>query len=272
MSYANFKPTVWSKFIEKELKKITVFKQDCDFKFEGEAKKGERLKILGVGRPTIKKYIPNSDIDGPETPQDTSVYLDVDQFDYFNYYVDNIDKAQSIEGLMPALQEEATRALAEAEDTYCAEQIAKNAGKIFASAQIDTADKAITAVDKAFVELWNNGVTTKDKVTMYVSPWFYNLFKSKLIDLKTANDNLIKDGILGYYNSAAIKMTNNIYNNGTDDHIIIKTSRAFAYANGIDQLVPYSPEKRFGDAVKGLNTYGSKMVRPKEAVVIKAHL
>ena len=46
MSYANFKPTVWSKYIQHELPKFTVFKQDCDFKFEGEAGHGKRVKIL----------------------------------------------------------------------------------------------------------------------------------------------------------------------------------------------------------------------------------
>lgn len=54
MSYANFKPVVWSKYIQHELPKFTVFKQDCDFKFEGDAGQGKRVKILNVGRPTIK--------------------------------------------------------------------------------------------------------------------------------------------------------------------------------------------------------------------------
>ncbi len=77
MAYENFKPLVWSKHIELELPKFTVFKEDCDFKFQGEVGKGKRVKILGVSRPTIKKYIPNQDIEPPETPPDTSVYLDI---------------------------------------------------------------------------------------------------------------------------------------------------------------------------------------------------
>ena len=47
MSYANFKPTVWSKYIQHELPKFTVFKQDCDYKFEGEAGQGKRVKKIG---------------------------------------------------------------------------------------------------------------------------------------------------------------------------------------------------------------------------------
>ena len=68
-----------------------------------------------------------------------------------------------------------------------------------------------------------------------------------------------------------ILISNQLYNDGTDDHIIVKTSKAIACCNGIDKLEPYSPEKSFMDAIKGLNTYGAKVVRPKELYVIKAH-
>lgn len=271
MSYENFKPLVWSKYIQHELPKFTVFKQDCDFKFEGEAGQGKRVKILNVGKPTIKKYQPNKDIDSPERIADSSAYLDIDQYDYFNYGMDNIDKAQSMEGVMEALQEETTRALAEAEDTFCAKQIALGAGFKTASTKIATADEAKAQIDKLFVQLWSQGVSTKDKLTMYLTPWFYSLFQNKLIELKTNNDDLIKQGILGLYNNARVKMTNNAYNDGTDDYIILKTSKAFAYCNGIDKLKPYEPEKGFAEAIKGLNTYGGKMVRPKECAVLKCH-
>lgn len=271
MSYANFKPTIWSKYIQHELPKFTVFKQDCDFKFEGEAKQGKRVKILNAGKPTIKKYIPGEEIDSPERPQDSSVYLDIDQYDYFNYGIDDIDKAQATEGLMQALQEETTRGLAEEEDTFCAKMLALDAGIKTTSTKISTEEEAKQAIDKLFVKLWNNGVSTKDKVTMYLTPWFYSLFENQIIRLKTNNDELIAQGILGKYRNANIKMSNNIYNNGTDDHIIIKTSKAFAYCNGIDKLKPYEPEKDFSEAIKGLNTYGGKMVRPKECAVLKCH-
>ena len=271
MSYANFKPVVWSKYIQHELPKFTVFKQDCDFKFEGDAGQGKRVKILNVGRPTIKKYIPNKDIDPAEKIPDASTYLDIDQFDYFNYGIDDIDKAQSMDGVMEALQEETTRGMAEQEDIFCATQMAKNAGYKTESTEISTAEEAKAAIDKLFVKLWNQGVSTKDKVTMYLTPWFYSLFQNKLIELKTNNDELIAQGVLGLYNNAKVKMTNNAYNDGTDDYIIVKTSKAFAYCNGIDKLKPYEPEKGFAEAVKGLNAYGGKMVRPKECAVLRCH-
>lgn len=273
MSYANFKETIWSKYIQHEKEKLLTFKPDCDFKFEGEAKQGKQVKILGVGRPTIKKYVPGTPIDNVEEPEDNAIYLNIDQYDYFNYGVDNIDKAQSKEGLMEALAEETTRGLAEAEDAYLAKVAATGAeaGGISDSTAITTGTNAKKAIDNAFEYLWNKGVTTKDKVTIYLTPWFYLLFQDKLVELKTQNDGLLAKGVLGLYNSANVKMSNQLYNDGTDDHIIVKTSKAIACCNGIDKLEPYSPEKSFMDAIKGLNTYGAKVVRPKELYVIKAH-
>ena len=53
MAYSNFKPLVWSKHIQRELEKATVLQEDCNTEFEGEARQGSRVKILGVARPTI---------------------------------------------------------------------------------------------------------------------------------------------------------------------------------------------------------------------------
>lgn len=273
MSYANFKETIWSKYIQHEKEKLLTFKADCDYKFEGEAKQGKQVKILGVGRPTIKTYVPGTEIDGAETPDDNSIFLNIDQYDYFNYGVDNIDKAQSKEGLMEALAEETTRGLAEKEDAYIAKVAALGTaeGGISDSIAVTTSTIAKKSIDGAFEWLWGKGVTTKDKVTIYLPPWYYLLLQDKLVELKTQNDSLIAKGVLGLYNSANVKMSNQLYNDGTDDHIVIKTSKAIACCNGIDKLEAYSPEKSFMDAVKGLNTYGAKVIRPKELYVIKAH-
>lgn len=270
MSYSNFKPVVWSKHIQHELGKTLVFKEDCDYKYQGEAGKGKKVKILGVGKPTIGDYT-GQEIGAPETVADSSVYLEITQAKFFNFQVDDVDKSQAQEGLMAALMEEATRAVAEEMDSFCAKDISISCGTSSASTQIATKTAAKTAIDAAFTELWNQGVKFSDKVTIYITPWFYNLFKDYLIETKTDNDQLMAKGIIGTYNNAKIKMTNNIYNDGTDDYLIVKTSKAYAFANGIEDTEAYRPEKLFSDAVKGLSTYGGKMVRPKEAYCIKAH-
>ncbi len=263
MAYENFKKEIWSAHIQTELGKNTVFKNDCDFEFNGEIKRGARVKILGVSKPTIQKYVPGKEIAAPEEPKDSSVYLEIDQFRYFNYGIDDVDAAQS-SGVMSALSREATRALAEVEDSFCAEQIAKNAKHKFNDNSITTEAQAKELIDSMFVKLWNEGVSDKDKITIYLTPWFYNLFKNQIISLKTNNDSAISTGLIGSYNNSNVKMTNNIYNDGTYDHIIVKTSKGYAFANSINEVEAYRPEKQFSDAVKGLDCFGGKAVRPEQ--------
>lgn len=271
MSYANFKPTIWSKYIQHELDKLTVFKGDCDYKFEGEAGEGKRLKILAAYPPTIGTYT-GGNISAAETIADSSIYLNIDQFKYFHFLVDDIDKAQAMDGMMEAYMQEATRALAEDTDTFLAEDISTNAGAASASASGNTAAEMKVAIDTGLSTLWDNGVRMgKDKVTIYLAPWMYTFFQDQLISDKTANDQLVKNGIIGMYKGAYVKMTNNLYNDVTDDYAIIKTDKAYAFCDGINKTESYRPDLRFADAIKGLHTYGGKMVRPKEAYTMKLH-
>lgn len=269
MSYANFKPLVWSRHIQLELPKFTVFEQDCDYKFKGEAKIGRTVKILGVARPTIGNYT-GADIGAPETVPDSSVLMPIDQAKYFNFMVDDVDEAQSIDGLMKALMEESTRAMAEERDTYIA-SLVKDAGTISASTSINSKTSAKAAIDLGLVALRNAGVSHKDDVTIYLNPSVYQHMNDYIVEAKTQNDALMAKGILGMYAGARIRMSNNFYNDGSDDYLFIKTSKAIAFCGGIDSVEAYRPEGYFSDAVKGLNTYGGKVVRPKEIYVVRAH-
>ena len=269
MSYANFKPIIWSKHIQHELEKFTVFKEDCDYQFQGEAGKGKRVKILGVGRPTIGTYTGES-IGDPEKVADSSVYLDIDQAKFFNFLVDDVDKAQATDGLMPALMEEATRALAEDTDTFLAKAIAQGAGGKSTELTVSTNQDAKNAIDAAFEYLWDNGVSFKDKVTIYLPPWYYLMFQEYLIEYKTDNDKLIASGVVGTYNNAKVKLSNNLYTANGYQQVVVKTSKGFAFCDGINSTEAYRPDGLFADAVKGLHTYGGKAVRPKEMYVIRA--
>ena len=135
----------------------------------------------------------------------------------------------------------------------------------------DAALAAKAALDDAFVWLWNNDVKINDEVVITLTPWFYNLFKDSLTALYTDNVELIRKGVVGMYNAAMVKISTNLYNDGTDDYMMIRTKKAIAFAGQINETEAYRPEQLFKDAVKGLDTYGAKVVRPKELYVVKAH-
>ena len=72
------------------------------------------------------------------------------------------------------------------------------------------------------------------------------------------------------YDGCLVRPTNNLYSSGTDYYGMIRTKDAIAFASGIDKgWKAFRPETLFSDAIKGLNTFGAKVVRPKELYAIR---
>jgi len=269
MAYGNFKQTFWSKMIQHELEKKAILADFCNKKFKGEVEYGRNVKILGVGRPRIFNYT-GASIGVPETVEDTSVFLTIDQAKGFNFGVDDVDEAQSVPGLMEALMQEAVIAKALEIDSFVAEQ-AKYAGTLSATTEIKTAAAAKTAIDAGILKLRENDVPIDAEVVMEIPPFVYQLLKDKYIELDTANSAMMSKGIVGYYDNVRVRVSNNLYNDNTDYYGMIRTKNAIAYVNQIDKVEAFRHPEYFVDAIKGLTVFGAKVVRPKELYAIKCH-
>lgn len=280
MSYQNFIPTVWNEQIDRELERLCVFAEDCNRKYEGKVKdKGESVKILGVGKPTIRsiaKADRNNDIEAAETIEDTSIIMVIDQIRYFNYKVGDIDKAQAVGGVMDALQEETSEGLANEVDTYIANLAKdKQAVKLYPTAKTVVVSKTessgernvLRVLDDAAKVLYKNNVKTSTPIIATVDVDFYMAFREAYGDKDTDNSKILKNGKVAMYGNITIKMSNNVAKDGNTSLIQVKTKRAIAYAKPLTHTEPYRPENGFADAVKGFILFGAKIVRPKEMVV-----
>ena len=126
MAITNFQQTIWSKKIQMQLETITSLKDHCDFQYEGDIKYAKEVKILGVNRPTIRTYVMGTPLTR-EAGTDKSQLMKIDQFRYFDFEVEDIDKAQSVPGLIEALTKEATLGLSEEADKYVASLVVAEA-------------------------------------------------------------------------------------------------------------------------------------------------
>ncbi len=285
MAYQNFIPTVWNEGIDRELEKLCVFVEDCNRKYEGKVKeKGESVKILGVGKPTIKtlaKANRNNDIDAPEEIEDTSVIMYINQIRYFNYMVGDIDKAQAVGGVMDALEAETSEGLANEVDTYIASfAVDSSVAKLYSApvkvvakeTNVEGEKYVLDVLDEAIERLQENDVKSTTKVVVTISPKFYRLFKKAYRTEDTDNSKILKNGKVTEYGNVIVKMSNNVHKTTASgervDNIMIRTQRAIAYAKPVTHTEPYRPEKKFADAVKGFILFDAKVVRPKEIVNI----
>lgn len=281
MSYANFIPTMWNEAIDRELERLCVFVEDCNRKYEGQVKdKGESVKILGVGKPTIKsiaKSARNNDIDSAEEIEDTSIIMQINQIRYFNYKIGDIDKAQAVDGLMSALQEETTEGLANEVDTYIAgmakdsnvKQVYGSAKKVVTGTASSGEVNVLQALRDARKMLTKNDVKANTKVVATVDADFEDLFVAEYENKNTNNSENLKNGAIGMYHKMLIKSSNNVAVDGNGNSLImVRTQRAIAFAKPLTHTEAYRPEKGFADAVKGFILFDAKVVRPKEVVVL----
>lgn len=124
-----------------------------------------------------------------------------------------------------------------------------------------------TAIDDAFVEL--NLRNCDFGIRIEIDPATYSTFKNNIVELSTNNPELIRKGIVGMYNNAEVVMSNAIYNNGTHKYCMLRTKDAIAFAGQINEVESLRLEGSFADGVRGLDTYGMKIIAQDELQLVK---
>lgn len=267
----NFIPVYWSKYVEKGVRNELVLANWCDYKFDKkDFKKGDRVAVTGVNKATVKEYT-GADIE-IEDLGDNNQYIDITQADYFAFGIEDIDKAQADPEFFNAEFDEAKYALAEKADKFVGE-LAKeaDANMISSSTDISAEINPLATIDAGRIKLYKNGVSQKEELAADLNPEHCVLLQSKLASLFSENVEYIKRAALGKYGNIYLRMSNNLYNDGTDDYEMIRTRRATAFVECVNKIEDCKREKRFGIVVKGLHNYGAKLMRRKEMYVIKVH-
>lgn len=100
MSVKNFIPQIWSARLLAHLDKIHVYAGLVNRDYEGEIKQfGDTVKINQIGDITIKKYT-GAAIDAPDDLTGEQDTLTIDQANYFNFAIKDVDNAQTNPKLM----------------------------------------------------------------------------------------------------------------------------------------------------------------------------
>ena len=258
MAVTNFIQIIWSKKIQDDLELKCKLVDNCLREYEGDCKYAQSVKILGVGEPTIGDYT-GTDITIEEMT-DKGQILTIDQAKYFAFYVDDVNKAQSVPGLAEKYQEKAVHGLAVARDTYVATLIQGATNKTTVTMTEEGFKKGI---DDAIVALRNRNFDEDGVIE--ITPAAYALFKNYLISVSTNNPEYIKKGNVGYYDGFDVIMSNNLKTPGC-----VRGKKAIAFAGQINEVEALRAEKKFCDIVRGLDTFGAKIIDENRIQVLVA--
>ena len=268
MAISNFISTIWSETLYRELSKNYVGVKLSTREFEGDIKgEGDRVKIAGIGPVSVFNYTKNTDMPSPEILSDNERTLIIDQAKGFNFFIDDVDLAQSKKGLMQLAMKNASDALSDAADSYI--YSLRDAAVTTITNDAVTSANITSTIADARMKLMENNVSNSAEISLEVSP----AIEQKLVLAKvlrdTDNSDVLCNGYIGTFMGFKIYVTNNI---SADDNgmfkCIARTRRAIAFAEQLSKVKAYEPELRHGDAVKGLHLYGAKIVYPKEMVFL----
>jgi hypothetical protein len=271
MSLNTFTPEVWSAGILSALEKSLVFGGLISRDYEGEIKAfGDRVRINSISDPTISSYTKDTDINTPEALVGADQVLVVDQAKYFNFAVDDIDKAQNRPGAMIEGTQRAGYKLRDTVDSFLA-------GFYTAASVVQGSDGSpITPNSTAGTAPYDYLVTagkllTKNNVpTMgrwaVITPDAHALMlaDTRFVGYATSfSADILQNGKVGRAAGFDIYVSNNVAVTGSSNYAwMMGVNAAWNYAGQITEMEAYRPERRFSDALKGLMVYGAKVTRP----------
>ena len=277
-----FIPTVWAARLLTALEKSLVYGQTnvCNRLYEGEIRAaGNTVKIASISDVSVNNYIKDTDIDAPEALTDETQTMSIDQQKYFNFYVDSIDRAQQNVNVLDEAMRRSAWKLRDLADGYLAGLMAAAvpAGNTIGD---NTTPEMPTKAD-AYEYLVDLGVKLDeanapiDGRFCVVPAWFHGLLlkDDRFIKAGTLrSDRALANGAVGEAAGFSILKSNNVPHLGGEKYkILAGHASATSYAEQILDLHTYKPEKRFGDAVKGLHVYGAKVVRPTALACLVAN-
>ena len=271
MSIQNFIPAVWAGKILGNLQKDFVYVDACNRDYEGEITAyGDQVKINSIGAITVKSYTKNTDIDAPQDLTGSQTVLLINQGDYFNFQVDDVDKAQTNPKVMDQAMVEASVALANNTDNYVA-GLYVNFTNDLGNIEITTVEKAYDILVDMAQKLDEANVPQAGR-SVIVTPAFRSLLRKdkRFTDLSASGQAVLQNGVIGNVSGMQVRYSNNVpvatvalvdYS-----YITAMYRGTISFADQIVSVEAFRPESRFGDAIKGLHVYGAKVVRPNTGV------
>lgn len=271
MTVDTFIPEVWAARLLENLRTAQVFTQSgiVNRNYEGDiANAGDTVRIQAIGAITIGTYTKNADIAVPETLTDAETTLVIDQGKYFNFQVDDVDRRQISVNLIDGAMREAAYGLRNVADKLVAGLYAQAGSSVGTSGAPKT---DLATATNAYLHLVSLGTkldeldVPSDGRWVTVPPWYHAKLLQDDRFVKSGTDSAagtLANGEVGQAAGFRILKSNNVSNDATTWRILAGTDAAISYAEQINKVEAFRPERRFADAVKGLHLYGAKVIRP----------
>ena len=272
-SEVNFIPEVFSKLLQAKFYKTSVLPAISNTDYEGEiASMGDKVVIRTTPAVTINDY------SGTITTQElttSKVELLIDKAKYYSFLGDDILKAQSDIDLVTKAPDDAAEGMRVAVETDVLAGVVTGATTIQSQASI-TASNVLTSILSMSTALDTLNIPEEGRFIV-LSPEFISLLKqSELRQAYLTGDDTspLRNGKMGIVDRFTVYQSNMLYTPGSGSdsgytHVLAGHPKAISFASQFTNTETNRMESTFGDQIRGLKIYGSKVVVPDALVVGK---
>ena len=273
MAVTNFVPDIWSARILTNLSVTSVAAGICNRDYEGDASVGDSVKITSITDPTITAYT-ESDMT-PEDIDDATRALALDQKQSFNFYLDDVERAQAVNGgaILAEAINRASYGLSNTLDAYVLDLMGagvstSNPDHLLTQAAIDSAAESYDLLVRMGALLDEANVPQENRWAV-VTPSFYGLMlkDSRFVAAgDVAGSSTRANGMIGQAAGLTLYKSNNLPDgslstSNTSKLILAGSTYATTLAEQVRSVEAYRVEKKFADGVKGLHVYGARVTR-----------
>lgn len=285
MALTNFIPEIWSARLLQNLHKSLVYGQPgiVNRDYEGEIREaGDTVRINAIGPVTVDTYTRNSDLGTPEVLTDAQAVLTITEAKTFHFQVDDLDKVQQRPRVMDEAMREAADALADTLDQYIAAMYTEAAtANLIGTTASPKTDVLSGGTNKSYDYLVDLSVLLDESNVpsagrwVVVPPWYHGVLLKDSRFVSTGSgqaESRLANAVIGQAAGFTVIKSNNVPNTSAAKYrIIAGHNMAWTMAMQLAKIEAYRPEKRFADAVKGLQLYGAKVIRPQALAVLTAN-
>ena len=267
-SEVNFIPEIFSKLLQAKFYKTSVLPAISNTDYEGEISgQGDKVTIRTVPAVTINDYA------GSITTQELTtakVELLIDKAKYYSFKIDDVLAAQADINMLEAASNDAAEGMRVAVETSVLSSVVTGATTIGSQTTINQDGSDILAAILSMAQSLDTLNIPEEGRFIVLSPEFISILKkSELRQAYLTGDaeSPLRNGKVGMIDRFTVYMSNMLYTPGSGSdsgytHVVAGHPKAISFASQFTNTETNRMESTFGDQVRGLKVYGSKVVVP----------
>lgn len=272
-SEVNFIPEVFSKLLQAKFYSKSVLPEISNTDYEGEISgQGDKIVVRTVPAVTINDYA------GTITTQELTtakVEMLIDKAKYYSFKVDDVLAAQADINMLEGASSDASEGMRIAVETDVLAAAVTGATTIGSQTTITAANilENILVLAKTLDEL---NIPEEGRFIV-LSPEFISMLKqSELRQAYLTGDatSPLRNGMVGMVDRFKVFQSNMVYTPGSGadagyTHVLAGHPKAISFASQFTNTETVRMESTFGDQVRGLKVFGSKVITPDALCVGK---